>query len=126
MLKAWRTSAVASALLLLTACNEQASKPPSPPPAPASPPAPSPEATNRAIIEALHQRDGVLGEIIEVTHEQRDGHAVSCGLYRAAPPATDKMGFAFGWVDGHLVTQEGPETELAGACLTEHDHMPAR
>jgi len=118
--------AVASVLLLLAACKDPASKSAAPQPAPASPPAPSEEATNRAIIEALRQRDGVPGEIIEVTHEQRDGHTVSCGLYRAAPPATDKTGFAFGWVDGHLVTKEGPETKLAGACLTEHDHMPAQ
>lgn len=123
--KHWRAGcALVSTLLLLAACKDPASKPATPPPAPAAPTAP--EAANRAIIEALRQRDGVPGEIIEVTHEQRDGHAVSCGLYRAAPPATDKMGFAFGYVDGHLVTAEGPETQAAVACLTEHDHMPAQ
>lgn len=119
--KHWRVGyTLASGLLLLAACKESASTTlPAPVPA-------SPEATNSAIVQALRQRDGVAGEIIDVAHEQRDGHAVSCGAYRAAPPATDRMGFLFGWVDGRLVAQEGPEARLATACLVAHGYMPAR
>lgn len=125
MTNRWRTHcALASALLMLAACKKPTSEPSTPAPAPASAPAPTPEATNRAILEALRQRDGEPGEIVEVTHEQREGHAVSCGIYRKAPPAKDRTGFAFGWVDGRLVTQEGLETQLAAACITEHGHMP--
>lgn len=87
-----------------------------------------PTAQDQAVIEALSKREGTPVEIVEVTHERRNGHAVSCGFYRHRshtpdPPGAVITAAGFAWMDGRVV-KTGPEWNEGTLCLIEHYNGP--